>query len=107
MIQRSILKEEFQSQCNSPHQNKSVASQGGHLKDGVPGLNRYIGTNLVNLQLHLIMLQNKCYDKLRELEDDNWEYPYCRYWLTHLLRYIFLALFILGSAGHTYENKET
>lgn len=69
MIQRSILKEEFQSQCNSPHQNKFVASQGGHLKDGVHNFNRYIGTNLVSLQFHLIMLQNKCYDKLRELED--------------------------------------
>lgn len=69
MIQRSILKEEFQSQRNSPHQNKFMASQGGHLKDRIHGFNRYIGTNLVSLQLHLIMLQNKCYNKLRELED--------------------------------------
>ena len=56
LTQRSILKEEFQSQCNSPHQNKFVASQGDHLKDGVHSFNRYIGTNLVSLQFHLIML---------------------------------------------------
>ena len=68
MIQSSILKEEFQSQSNGPHQNKFMASQGGHLKDGIPGFNRYIGTNLTSLQLHLKMLQNKCYDVLRELE---------------------------------------
>lgn len=69
-LDSEVNSERAVSITNGPHQDKFMASQGGYLKDGIHGFNRYIGTNLKSLHLPLQMLQNKCYDMsvLGELE---------------------------------------
>lgn len=87
---------------NGPHQDKFMASQGGYLKDGIHGFNRYIRTNLKSLHLPLQMLQNKCYDMsmLGELEHGKLGVSlHCILVSPSLVLLLFPALSLLGGEG--------
>lgn len=87
---------------NGPHQDKFMASQGGYLKDGIHGFNRFIGTKLKSLHLSLQMLQNKCYDMsmLGELEHGKLGISlHCILVSPSLVLLLFPALSLLGGEG--------